>query len=658
MKKLFFKLFFLLSIQILHAMDISPAHPNIKYFGRFDMINTQSPVISWPGSQIVVRFQGSSLKIKMSSQGDTYYRIQIDSIVTSLLVTTGNNTYTLCTALTDAEHIAKITKVAAPWTPQNFNGFIIDDGKTLLPPPDSRIRRIEFYGDSQTQGSQSGVQGMATDDMLPINDNNFFSYAAITARALRAEYVCIAQGGASLTPLSGKLNIPETFDRTGAGTSYSKWNFSVWKPDVVCINLGVNDQPYPADFTTKYVLFVQKMRQTYPDAHIFLLSGPMWNSIQLENGIINAVATVNSAGDPRVYYFKPSKYLNHPGHPRTVDNIEFAKELAALIKSKTWNENVTDIPAEEVFITPISIPLAVNNSRKLTAVVLPFDASNQQIIWTSSNPSVATVDANGVVTGKTAGITVIKAVAKNGCISYDYILNVQMAFEGNLIQNPGFESDFNYWNDWGNTKINTSFKRNGLKAMEIGPNAGGREQIISYAVEGNTIYTLSAWCKVQTGNPNAILSLKYTNLNGEATWIGSSNISNVQFEQKAITFTTPADVFTIHAIVQLQSSGASILADDIQLVKGNKPATVNQQIAFKESMKLYPNPVTNNYCHLELTEEEKCDINLFAMDGANVFVRKGLSGNQTIGMHNLKRGCYIARLNNSKGAYNQILVLL
>ena len=51
---------------------------------------------------------------------------------------------------------------------------------------------------------------------------------------------------------------------------------------------------------------------------------------------------------------------------------------------------------------------------QLTATVTPDDATNKEVTWSSSNTSVATVDANGLVTGIKKGETVITVTAKDG----------------------------------------------------------------------------------------------------------------------------------------------------------------------------------------------------------------------------------------------------
>lgn len=71
-------------------------------------------------------------------------------------------------------------------------------------------------------------------------------------------------------------------------------------------------------------------------------------------------------------------------------------------------------PVKEISITPASAQISEGQTVTLTANVSPADASNKNIAWTSSNAEVATVDGNGVVTGKKAGNATITATATDG----------------------------------------------------------------------------------------------------------------------------------------------------------------------------------------------------------------------------------------------------
>ena len=63
-----------------------------------------------------------------------------------------------------------------------------------------------------------------------------------------------------------------------------------------------------------------------------------------------------------------------------------------------------------------SVTLNVNDTTQLTATVLPKDATNKTITWTSSNTEVATVDKNGKVTAKKKGSAKIYARSANGVV--------------------------------------------------------------------------------------------------------------------------------------------------------------------------------------------------------------------------------------------------
>jgi hypothetical protein len=62
---------------------------------------------------------------------------------------------------------------------------------------------------------------------------------------------------------------------------------------------------------------------------------------------------------------------------------------------------------------------------QLVAAILPADATNKGIVWSSDNPNIASVDANGVVTGHIAGVAYITATPDDAtwqanCATYEY----------------------------------------------------------------------------------------------------------------------------------------------------------------------------------------------------------------------------------------------
>ncbi len=80
----------------------------------------------------------------------------------------------------------------------------------------------------------------------------------------------------------------------------------------------------------------------------------------------------------------------------------------------------------------------------LYAVITPANASNQNVTWTSSNPSVATVDENGVVTAVSPGTTQITVTTAQGGFTATSTITVaapvpvqSVSVTSNEVGNPG-----------------------------------------------------------------------------------------------------------------------------------------------------------------------------------------------------------------------------
>ena len=69
---------------------------------------------------------------------------------------------------------------------------------------------------------------------------------------------------------------------------------------------------------------------------------------------------------------------------------------------------------QKINLSGMSNKIAIKKKLKLTADVLPVNAANKSLVWTTSNKKVATVKQSGVVTIKKKGSAVITATAENG----------------------------------------------------------------------------------------------------------------------------------------------------------------------------------------------------------------------------------------------------
>ena len=81
--------------------------------------------------------------------------------------------------------------------------------------------------------------------------------------------------------------------------------------------------------------------------------------------------------------------------------------------SAMCNVTVTT-PVTGITLDVTSLSMVVGETRKLTYTLLPTSATNKEVTWASSDPSVATISATGSVTAVKAGSAIITITTKDG----------------------------------------------------------------------------------------------------------------------------------------------------------------------------------------------------------------------------------------------------
>jgi hypothetical protein len=99
---------------------------------------------------------------------------------------------------------------------------------------------------------------------------------------------------------------------------------------------------------------------------------------------------------------------------------------------------VTRSAPETIAVTSISLnkttaDLLVDATEQLTATVFPTNATNQNVSWSSSNETVATVSATGLVTAKAEGTATITVTSEDGNKTAICIVNVEKEEEQGII---------------------------------------------------------------------------------------------------------------------------------------------------------------------------------------------------------------------------------
>ena len=254
----------------------------------------------------------------------------------------GQSTVSLASGLTSATHTIVIWRntEASPGGLTTFSGltgFAAMGG--LLPPPSAPTRRIEVIGDSLSVGA--GVEGDATcTGGIDAYTNNYLAYGSIAARAVSADVVTIAYSGIGVyrnfgetTPTAASLTMPRRYPYAIPDTVL--WDFSLYQPQVVVINLGTNDFG-PGDpgtaFETAYVSFVEAVRGKYPATYFILID--MYGGMRLTR-LNNVLTTLKSGGESKVEVLSLNAVQNNLGcnqHPDIAGQQGMGNVLAARMR--------------------------------------------------------------------------------------------------------------------------------------------------------------------------------------------------------------------------------------------------------------------------------------------------------------------------------------
>jgi hypothetical protein len=314
----------------------------VHFEGRFDLSTPSKPTFTWSGTSIGAHFSAGCQSIGVSLEGakDVWFQIEVDGQIGDKLVTTGGAaTYPLLASVPAGEHDVRIVR--------RNEGFFGDvsfvafepTGCQVVPSPVPHHHAIEYIGDSITCGY--GIEGAsASCNFSGTTESAYTTYAAIAARNLDAAAHFIAYSGKGVHQNYGGDTtelMPELWLRTLTNDPTSAYDFGLYSPDLVVVNLGTNDFSAPLDkpaFVSDYVAFLGAIRQRRPDATIVCVTWKHWGATN-EALVTQAVTTF---GDPKVltteFEIKSNEGLGCDSHPNLVTHARLGDELTTFVKSK------------------------------------------------------------------------------------------------------------------------------------------------------------------------------------------------------------------------------------------------------------------------------------------------------------------------------------
>lgn len=259
------------------------------------------------------------------------------------------------------------------------------------------------------------------------NDSKFFPDTAYTATI-----TLTPKDGYTLTSVSAN-----SFSVTGASTVSN------------LANTGVITAVFPKTQSSPIIV-----TDVFYDVTFDSQGGSLVSAKTIKNG--NTIEDLPESPTKEGYtfagWYKESGCINvwNFSSDKVTSNVTIFAKWTAVTSTPVTPNPVTPSPVTPSPVTPTSIALnntdislAKGTSATLTATIVPDNATNKSISWSSSNNSVATVDTNGQILGKGYGTATIIATTNDGSglkascnVVVGYSINYNLKGGDNNPQNP------------------------------------------------------------------------------------------------------------------------------------------------------------------------------------------------------------------------------
>lgn len=342
-------------------VQVAPDHKDLLYSGRFEKNAAEAAICAWPASAVALRFHGTAVAANLGVGGNRV-EVVLDGKPAKILtgdpkesgsVAPAPRLYSLATGLPGGEHVVTLIKCTeAGCGNVQFCGFQLAGGGTVLPALVPN-RKIEVVGDSISAGYGNEAASQK-EHFSPATENAYWTYGAMAARAVGADYTCLAWSGRKLWPT---FTLPEIYGRTLPRDPSSVWGGDTRKPDVILINLCTNDfgakvAPEEEPWVKAYHDFIARLRKDAPDATIYCAIGPMLTdsypagaqaATNARRCILRVVKETNDSGDAKVHFLEFATQnpavdgVGADWHPNVkTQQIMADKFLAALKEDLGW----------------------------------------------------------------------------------------------------------------------------------------------------------------------------------------------------------------------------------------------------------------------------------------------------------------------------------
>ena len=324
---------------------INPADRRLQYRGRWWVQKERALAVN-TGSQLQARFSGDWLALRFDASAypheppELWVRLDMQpwqKMEVAPLIE-------LAPDPPHFEHLLRMVfKGAREWdnrwtaplqTAVVLTGIGLAEGGKLLDPPPRPALRIEFLGDSITEGVLLHRLDRPFPEAWPERADGRLGYAFQTGERLGADTRVVGFGrqGVTIEGNGGVPPAPDAFAWICEGVPRDDW-----QPHLVVINQGTNDGSVPPDgFRPAYDRYLSLVRADYPDAHIFALRP--FNGAHADD-IRAVVEHRGAAGDAHLQFVDTTGWLDPTidttdgVHPSAMGHRKAAERLEAVIRA-------------------------------------------------------------------------------------------------------------------------------------------------------------------------------------------------------------------------------------------------------------------------------------------------------------------------------------
>ncbi len=319
----------------------------------------------------------------------------------------------------------------------------------------------------------------------------------------------------------------------------------------------------------------------------------------------------------------------------TVTTQDGAKTASSAITVNSSNVAVTSVS-----LSPGSVSLSVGGTQQLTPTVLPSNATNKSVSYSSNNTGVATVNALGLITAIANGTATITVTTADGNKTSTCAVTVSTA-TGNYFTIKNKWTG-NYLYDAGaNAGYGPTVANNNYKWQKIAVDA--TNFILKNVGTGDVMHIENLTGNVQcTAAGSDWWSAQWSAENVDATWVRIKN-----------RWQTGSMIHIENLTGSAQYAGAQTSWESaqwqFQSVSGKKINVLDPEVSVENTaITIYPNPAVNNEFNIALPElgtDNTATVTVTDSNGRKVLVKQ-IHSSAAIS-HNLASGIYVVTINSN-----------